>query len=62
MTYTFSVAARSQLDALLQVNDYPAAYILLSDILKAADPVTGSGGLRYQQREGRPTARLALQR
>ncbi len=42
MTYTFSVGARSQLDALLQVNDYLAAYILLSDILKAADPVTSS--------------------
>ncbi len=41
MTYTFSVAARSQLDALLQVDDYSAAYILpWPDILRCPDAVT----------------------
>ena len=42
MTYTFDSTVRSQLTALLQSGEYPAAYSLLSDILKAADPVTGS--------------------
>ena len=42
MTYTFNTTVRGQLATLLQSGDYPAAYTLLSDILKAADPVTGS--------------------
>ena len=42
MTYTFNSTVRGQLDALLDAGDYLAAYNLLSDILTAADPVTGS--------------------